>query len=64
MNIYMELNIVAFAENLYELKIRIVSVASIDSLNMKQNRKLLKYLISALDKSIPIIIVPSNCVLD
>jgi len=64
MNIYMELNIVAFAENLYELKIRIVSVASIDSLNMKQNRKLLKYLILALDKSIPIIIIPSNCVLD
>ena len=64
MNIYMELNIVAFAENLYELKIRIVSVASIGSLNMKQNRKLLKYLILALDKSIPIIIVPSNCVLD
>jgi hypothetical protein len=59
----MELNIVAFAENLYELKIRIVSVANIGSLNMKQNRKLLKYLILALDKSIPIII-PSNCVLD
>jgi hypothetical protein len=33
-------------------------------LNMKQNRKLLKYLILALDKSIPIIIIPSNCVLD
>lgn len=64
MNIYKELNIVAFAENLYELKIRIVSVASIGSLNMKQNRKLLKYLILALDKSIPIIIIPSNCVLD
>lgn len=64
MNIYTELNIVAFAENLYELKICIVSVASIGSLNMKQNRKLLKYLILALDKSIPIIIIPSNCVLD
>jgi hypothetical protein len=64
MNIYMELNIVAFAENLYELKIRIVSVASIGSLNMKQNRKLLRYLILALDKSIPIIIIPRNCVLD
>jgi hypothetical protein len=64
MNIYKELNIVAFAENLYELKLRFVSVASIGALNMKQNRKLLKYLILALDKSIPIIIIPSNCVLD